>query len=276
TSKSKKQVIAAMCLKVPFISNAIMKATGSATRFGLLAEACLALLLLPILRGLALFWILGIQFEASVRYHTWLGTAMIFFAAIHGASTCFVWGVSHHIQKKIWKWQNTGRIYLAGVITLVTELVIYVTSLPQIRRMKFEIFYYTHHLYTISLVFFLFHGGDRHFYTVFRGLFLFNLDKLLRIIQSSPRTCMVSARTFPSKAVEIVLPKDPWLKYMPTSVIFMKIPAISHLQWHSFNIISSSRAKNQTMSVIIKSEGWWTNFLYDLIQAEIDKGADCV
>ncbi|XP_057726276.1 ferric reduction oxidase 8, mitochondrial [Arachis stenosperma] len=245
-----------------------------ATRFGLLAEACLALLLLPILRGLALFRILGIQFEASVRYHTWLGTAMIFFAAIHGASTCFVWGVSHHIQKEIWKWQNTGRIYLAGAITLVTGLVIYVTSLPQIRRMKFEIFYYTHHLYTIFLVFFLFHGGDRHFYTVFGGLFLFSLDKLLRVIQSSPRTCMVSARTFPSKAVEIVLPKDPWLKYMPTSVIFMKIPAISHLQWHSFSIISSSRAENQTMSVIIKSEGWWTNSLYDLIQAEIEKGAD--
>ncbi|QHN77651.1 hypothetical protein HN51_055016 [Arachis hypogaea] len=80
---SNQTVIAAMYSNVPFISNAIMKATGS-------AEACLALLLLPILRGLALFRILGIQFEASVRYHTLLGTAMIFFTAIHSASTYFV------------------------------------------------------------------------------------------------------------------------------------------------------------------------------------------
>lgn len=72
-----------------------------ATRFGLLAEACLALLLLPILRGLSLFRLLGIQFEASVRYHIWLGTAMIFFATIHGGSTLFVWGVSHHIQDEV-------------------------------------------------------------------------------------------------------------------------------------------------------------------------------
>ena len=72
-----------------------------ATRFGLLAEACLALLLLPILRGLALFQILGIQFEASVRYHIWLGTSMILFATIHGASTLFIWGVSHHIQDEV-------------------------------------------------------------------------------------------------------------------------------------------------------------------------------
>lgn len=72
-----------------------------ATRFGLLAEACLALLLLPILRGLSLFRILGIQFEASVKYHTWVGTAMILFATIHGISTLFVWGVSHHIQHEV-------------------------------------------------------------------------------------------------------------------------------------------------------------------------------
>ncbi|KAB5525035.1 hypothetical protein DKX38_022784 [Salix brachista] len=72
-----------------------------ATRFGLLAEACLVLLLLPILRGLALFQLLGIQFEASVRYHIWLGTSMVLFATIHGASTLFIWGVSHHIQDEV-------------------------------------------------------------------------------------------------------------------------------------------------------------------------------
>lgn len=78
-----------------------LKSLRIATRFGLLAEACLTLLLLPILRGLAIFRIFGIQFEASVKYHTWIGTAMILFATIHGASTLFVWGVSHHIQSEV-------------------------------------------------------------------------------------------------------------------------------------------------------------------------------
>jgi hypothetical protein len=111
--------------------------------------------------------------------------------------------------KQIWKWQKTGRIYLAGEIALVVGLIIFVTSLPQIRRRKFEIFYYTHHLYIVFLVFFLFHAGDKHFYMVFPGVFLFSLDKLLRIIQSSPKTCLVSARIFPCDAVELILPKDP-------------------------------------------------------------------
>ncbi|CAL9030982.1 unnamed protein product [Prunus brigantina] len=245
-----------------------------ATRFGLLAEVCLAFLLFPILRGLALFRLLGIQFEASVRYHIWLGTALIFFATFHGASTLFVWGVSHYIQEKIWEWQKTGRIYLAGEICLVTGLVIWITSLPQIRRKQFEIFYYTHHLYMVFLVFFLFHAGDRHFYMVFPGIFLFGLDKLLRIIQSRPETCLLSARIFPSKAIELILPKDPGLKYTPTSIIFVKVPSISKYEWHSFSITSSSRVDENTMSIMIKSEGSWTSSLSHMIQTRQKSDGD--
>jgi hypothetical protein len=111
----------------------------------------------------------------------------------------------------MWRWQKTGRIYLAGEIALVTGLVIWISSLPQIRRRRFEIFYYTHHLYIVFLIFFLFHAGDRHFYSVFAGIFLFGLDKLLRIVQSRPETCVLSARIFlfPDKAIELTLPKDP-------------------------------------------------------------------
>lgn len=121
--------------------------------------------------------------------------------------TVFPWLV--FLEQQIWKWQKTGRIYLAGEIALVAGLVIWITSLPQIRRKKFELFYYTHHLYIVFLVFFMFHVGDRHFYMVFPGIFLFGIDKILRIIQSRPETCILSARIFPSKAIELILPKDP-------------------------------------------------------------------
>ncbi|KAB2609278.1 ferric reduction oxidase 8 [Pyrus ussuriensis x Pyrus communis] len=207
-----------------------------ATRFSLLAEVCLAFLLFPIVRGLALFQVLGIQFEASIKYHAWLGTAMLFFATFHGASTLFIWGVSHYIQEDTWKWQNTGEI------CRVTGLVIWITSLPQIRRKQFEIFY--------LLV--LFHAGDRHFYAIFPGIFLLGHDKLLRIMQSKPE-CILFVRIFPSNAIDF---SQLWsetrnlrLKYTPTSVIFVKAPSISRYQWHSFSIISSSRVDENTISL---------------------------
>ncbi|PWA46087.1 ferric reduction oxidase 8 [Artemisia annua] len=245
-----------------------------ATRCGLLAEACLALLLFPIMRGMNVFRLFGIQFEASVRYHIWLGTMMVSLATLHGAGTLFIWGIKNQIQDEIWKWQTTGRIYLAGEISLVAGLVIWVTSLPQVRRKRFEIFYYTHHLYTIFIIFFLFHTGDRHFYMVFPAIFLFAIERLLRIIQSRPETCILSARIFPFKAIEVILPKEQRLKYTPTSIIFLKIPSISMFQWHSFSIASSSSVDNDTMSIIIKCDGSWTNSLYDIVQRMPVDGPD--
>ncbi|XP_019243624.1 PREDICTED: ferric reduction oxidase 8, mitochondrial isoform X2 [Nicotiana attenuata] len=199
-----------------------------ATRCGLLAEACLALLLLPILRGMSIFQLIGIQFEASVRYHIWLGTAMILFATLHGGGTFLIWGMKHRIGDEMWKWQKVGRIYLAGEISLVTGLVIWITSLPQI----------------------------------------------LRIIQSRPETYILSARIFPSKAIELTLPKDPRLKYTPTSVIYVKIPRISNFQWHPFSITSSSKVDKDTISILIKAEGQWTSTLYNMLHSKTDAEAD--
>lgn len=50
----------------------------------------------------------------------------------------------------------------------------------------------------------------------------------------------------------------------------MKIPSISKLQWHAFSITSSSAVNDQTVSLMIKCEGWWTNSLYNMINSEPD------
>ncbi|XP_047324837.1 ferric reduction oxidase 8, mitochondrial-like [Impatiens glandulifera] len=236
-------------------------------RCGLLAEVCLVLLFLPVLRSLAVFRIVGVQFEVSVRYHVWLGTAMILFSVVHGGGTLFIWAINHILQDQMWRWQRTGRIYLAGEIALVAGLVMWVTSLPWFRRKKFEVFYYTHHLYVVFMVFYLFHVGDRRFYGVLPGFLLYAIDKLLRIVQSRPETCLLSARIFPCKAIELILPKDPSLKYTPTSIVFINIPSISRFQWHCFSISSSSMVDEKTMSVIVKVGGHWTNTLYARIKA---------
>ncbi|KAJ0229616.1 Ferric reductase transmembrane component-like domain-containing protein [Hirschfeldia incana] len=237
-----------------------------ATRFGLLAEVCLSLLLFPVLRGLSMFRLLNIQFAASVKYHVWLGTGLVFFSLVHGGSTLFIWSISHHIEEEIWKWQRTGRVYVAGVISLVTGLLMWITSLPQIRRKCFETFYYTHHLYIVFLVSFLFHAGDRHFYWILPGVFLFGLDKTLRIVQSRSESCVISARLYSCKAVELVLPKDPRLNYLPSSFIFVNIPSISQFQWHPFSITSSSSVDKHTMSVMMKCEGKWTDSVYKKVE----------
>ncbi|XP_068652314.1 ferric reduction oxidase 8, mitochondrial-like [Aristolochia californica] len=240
------------------------------TRLGSLAEACLVVLLLPVLRRLSLFQLVGLQFETSVRYHIWLGNTMMLIATFHGLIHLTVWSLKHKLKYEMAHWQKTGRVNIAGAITLVIGLIIWITSIPQVRRRKFELFYYTHHLYILFLIFFLFHAGDRHFYTVLAAVFLYALDKILRIVQSTQVTSIISARLLPCKAVELTFPKLPNLSYTPSSIIFIKIPTLSRLQWHPFSICSCSTVDKDKISVIIKCQGQWTNDLHNMIDAQLE------
>lgn len=251
-----------------------LKVMRMGVRLGSLSEACLALLILPVLRGMGLFRIFGVQFEASVRYHVWIGNGMILFSILHGMTIMFVWGAKNSFWKEITKWQSVGRVNLAGGITLVVGLIIWITSLPPIRRKQFQLFYSAHHLYTVFILFFLLHGGDRHFYLVCSGVLLFALDKILRIIQSRQTTHVISAQILQCKAVELTLPKHPSMKYTPTSMIFLNVPSISKFQWHPFSITSSTNVDDDRFSVLIKCHGQWTDSLYNLIHSMLGSGSN--
>lgn len=226
-------------------------------RVGSLSEICLTVLLFPILRGMSVFRIFGIEFEAAVRYHTWIANALVLFCTLHGIIIMSIWGQKKKLlaevncskisgkkqklnllcettgsnkttnrHKEKWKttdklnlipflelqitsWQRIGRVNVAGAIGLITILIIWISSLPIIRRKCFQTFFMTHHLYIVFITFFLLHAGDKHFYLVLSGILLFALDKIFRLIQSRRETRIVSASVLPCRAVELILPKDP-------------------------------------------------------------------
>lgn len=52
------------------------------------------------------------------------------------------------------------------------------------------------------------------------------------------------------------------LSYNPTSILFMHVPSICKLQWHPFTVTSNSHLETNKLSVVIKSQGSWTQKLY--------------
>ncbi|KAI0524549.1 hypothetical protein KFK09_003923 [Dendrobium nobile] len=177
-------------------------------------------------------------------------------------------------ETQITQWQRVGRVYLAGAIALVIELIVWITALPPIRRKYFEFFYSVHHLYAAFILFFLLHAGDHHFYLVFSGVLLFSLDKILRIIQSRRVISFISACILPCRAVELALKTPPSLRYTPSSILFLKIPSISKFQWHPFSIISSCNMDNERLSILVKCKGEWTNSLYEMVESIANKGSN--
>ncbi|GMH18383.1 hypothetical protein Nepgr_020224 [Nepenthes gracilis] len=149
-----------------------------------------------------------------------------------------------------------------GEIAFVVSIPMWATSFALIRRKKFEVFYYTHHLYVLFAFFYILHIGAAYLCMILPGIFLFLIDRYLRFLQSRGHVQLDSARLLPCGIIELSFAKNPGLQYNPGSILFVNIPQISKLQWHPFTVTSNSNLEPNRLSIAIKSAGDWTGKLY--------------
>lgn len=83
----------------------------------------------------------------------------------------------------------------------------WVTSLRPVRRNSFELFFYTHQLYVVFVVFLALHVGDFIFSMAAGPIFIFILDRFLRFCQSRTKVDVISAACRPCGTVELILSK---------------------------------------------------------------------
>lgn len=107
------------------------------------------------------------------------------------------------------KWEKIGISNVAGEVALLTGIAVWLTSIPRIRRNIFELFFYTHHLYILFVVFFILHVGFSYCWITLPGFYLFLIDRMLRFLQSQQKVRLVSARILPCRAVELNFSKSP-------------------------------------------------------------------
>lgn len=243
-----------------------------AVRLGLAGDICLAFLFYPVARGSSLLAAVGLTSESSIKYHIWLGHLVMTLFTCHGLCYVIYWISTNQVYQML-EWDRTAISNIAGEIALVAGLVMWATTIPAIRRRFFEVFFYTHYLYIVFMLFFVFHVGISHSLISLPGFYIFMVDRFLRFLQSRNNVKLVSARVLPCDTVELSFSKNPMLMYSPTSILFVNIPSISKLQWHPFTITSSSKLEPEKLSVMIKGQGKWSTKLYQMLSSpdQIDR-----
>ncbi|XP_027352717.1 ferric reduction oxidase 2-like [Abrus precatorius] len=240
------------------------KLDSAALRLGLVGNICLAFLFFPVARGSSVLPLLGLTSESCIKYHIWLGHVAMALFTTHGICFIVYWAVTDQLSK-ILEWKKNGISNVAGELALLAGLLMWITTIPRIRKKVFELFFYTHYLYILFIVFFIFHVGIYPACIMLPGFYLFLVDRYLRILQSRRQVCLVSARVLPCETVELNFYKSHGLTYNPTSIMFINIPSISKLQWHPFTITSNSNLEPKMLSVVIKGEGTWSQKLYQML-----------
>ncbi|KAF8714841.1 hypothetical protein HU200_027375 [Digitaria exilis] len=234
-------------------------------RLGSVGLFCMLFLFLPVARGSVLLRLIDIPFEHATRYHVWLGHLTMALFTLHGLCYVIEWSMEGRLIKTMLHWKEIGVANLPGVISLAAGLLMWVTSLHPVRKRFFELFFYTHQLYVVFIVFLAFHVGDFIFSFSAGAVFLFMLDRFLRFWQSRAKVDIISAACRPCGTVELVFSKPASLRYNALSFIFIQVRELSFLQWHPFSVSSSPMDGRYHMTVLIKVLGTWTEKLRSII-----------
>ncbi|XP_050226397.1 ferric reduction oxidase 7, chloroplastic-like [Mercurialis annua] len=252
-------VVFALHLSLKDASIWMLEETG--LQLGFIGIFLLGFLFLPIARGSVLLRLIDIPFEHATRYHVWLGHLTMLVFTVHGLVFVIAWLMRGDLLNKILEWEDVGFSNLAGAIALLAGLCMWVTAFPGVRTWNFELFYYTHQLYVVFIVFLALHVSDFVVSKAAAGIFLYMLDRFLRFCQSRRTVDVISAKSYPCGTVQLVLSKPGILRYNALSFVFLQIREVSWLQWHPFSVASSPLEGKHHLSVLIKSIGEWTENL---------------
>ncbi|TKW04578.1 hypothetical protein SEVIR_7G119200v4 [Setaria viridis] len=250
---------------IPSMTNSELMLHIIGLRLGSVGLFCMLFLFLPVARGSVLLRLIDIPFEHATRYHVWLGHLTMALFTLHGLCYVIEWSMQGRLLEEMAEWKEIGVANLPGVISLVAGLLMWVTSLHPVRKRFFELFFYTHQLYIIFIVFLALHVGDYVFSFSAGAVFLFMLDRFLRFWQSRAKVDIISAACRPCGTVELVFSKPASLRYNALSFIFIQVRELSFLQWHPFSVSSSPMDGRYHMSVLIKVLGTWTEKLRSTI-----------
>lgn len=212
--------------------------------------------------------------DKAVEFHKFAGLATMLIGGLHA--------VAHLVNYRCcWQrftlWQHltsqdgfrpewTGLAGLTGVLLIVILAIMVVCAQPFIRRTSsFEVFYKTHMLWLPWYICLFLHAPNCwKWLSVPVALYLVDRARLLiRINTGECRTSIQKMEVLPcgTTRLEIVKPRN--FSFTAGEYVFIKIPALSKLEWHPFTI-SSAPELNEVFTLHVRALGNWTNALKDL------------
>lgn len=161
-----------------------------------------------------------------------------------------------------------------GVILLVAISIMFLCSLPCVRRRgNFEVFYFSHLLYWVFYAALVLHAPNCYKWTII-PLFLFLVETTYKVLSMTimsqelgGASTVQAALVLPSKVTALVIKKPAYFKHSAGDWVFLKVPAVTKFEWHPFTI-SSAPEEADTFTLHIRAVGGWTQKLHELVSKQ--------
>ncbi|NWR81407.1 DUOX2 oxidase, partial [Centropus unirufus] len=233
-----------------------------------------------------------IPFDAAVDFHRWVAMAALIFSVLHTAghvvnvyifsvtplsvlsclfSSVFMNDGSQLPQKYYW-WFFQTIPGMTGVLLLVILAVMYVFATHHFRRVSFQGFWITHHLYVLLYVLVIIHGSYAliqqprfHIYFIIPAL-IYSADKLLSLSRKKVEIGVVKAELLPSGVTHLQFQRPQDFDYKSGQWVRIACVALGTTEYHPFTLTSAPH--EDTLSLHIRAVGPWTTRLRELYSPE--------
>ncbi|XP_062926228.1 dual oxidase 2-like [Mobula hypostoma] len=233
-----------------------------------------------------------IPFDAAVDFHRWIAMTAVVLSVFHSAGhgvnvytfcisplsalaclfpSVFIDDGSELPQKYYW-WFFKTIPGMTGVLLLVVLAIIYVFASRQFRRMSFQAFWVTHHLYVILYILILIHGSSnliqqQSFYLYFIAPGLIYLgDKLVSLSRKKKDVTVVKAELLPSGVTHLEFKRPQDFDYKSGQWVRIACLSLGTNEYHPFTLTSAPN--EDTLSLHIRAVGPWTTRLRETYSPE--------
>ncbi|TVY53411.1 putative respiratory burst oxidase-like protein [Lachnellula cervina] len=220
-----------------------------------------------------------VNWDKSQGFHIIMSIVAIGFGTLHGISHLlgtFLYGSLRSQRSAVGEVleHHKPRSYLGyiasvpgwtGIVILGLFWTLALLSMPAVRRRSYELFQLGHLLMFPIIGLLMAHGTDALFHYPMLGFWL-AFPTFLVVFERFVRFCY-GFSYIPAKleildtdtvAVTLTVPKNRYWEYYAGQYVLLKVPQLSHFQWHPFTI---STCMGKEMQVHIKMDGDWTSRL---------------
>uniref|UniRef100_A0A8C8WQ55 NADPH oxidase 5 n=1 Tax=Panthera leo TaxID=9689 RepID=A0A8C8WQ55_PANLE len=213
--------------------------------------------------------------DQNIQFHQLMGWVVVGLSLVHtvahvanfalqaqsGASPFRFWELLLTTRPGI-GWVR-GSASPTGVALLLLLLLMFACSSSCIRRSgRFEVFYWTHLSYLPMWILLIVHGPSFWKWLLVPGI-LFFLEKAIGLaVSRMAALCIVEVNLLPSKVTHLLIKRPPLFHYRPGDYLYLNVPTIARYEWHPFTISSAPEQKD-TIWLHVRSQGQWTNRLYE-------------
>lgn len=182
----------------------------------------------------------------------------------------------------------SSEIMITGLCILGVTCIMFGTAiLPVRRRIPYEVFYYTHHLFVPLYILAIIHTIDaktrradvqsrsQNFFWFIVPALLYVIDRCVLRSLCTKKVCITRAKLLHEPDTIVLRIQRPAnFDYLPGQWAKISVPLLhSPLQWHAFSISSSPHNEDELEFIITVIKGGWTAKLFNLLlRAQEDDG----